>query len=66
MLWVPITTGYLILAFILFRLFDIFKPWPIGPLDKRVHGGFGIMIDDVVAGIFANICLQIVLFIVGF
>ncbi len=40
-------------GFVLFRLFDILKPWPIRWLDRRVHGGFGIMIDDVLAGIFA-------------
>lgn len=50
---------WLILGFVLFRLFDIIKPWPISWLDKRVHGGFGIMIDDVVAGIFALAVLQV-------
>lgn len=40
-------------AFLLFRLFDIWKPWPIGFLDKHVSGGFGVMVDDLVAGIFA-------------
>ena len=40
-------------AFVLFRLFDIWKPWPIRWLDARVHGGFGIMIDDVLAAIYA-------------
>ena len=59
MLWVPLTAVNLLLAFILFRAFDILKPWPIAYLDKRVGGGFGIMIDDVLAGIFANIILQI-------
>lgn len=39
------------LAFVLFRIFDIVKPWPIRALDRHVHGGFGIMIDDVVAGL---------------
>lgn len=43
----------IVLGFILFRLFDIWKPWPIKLLDKHVHGGFGIMIDDVLAGVFA-------------
>ncbi|GAA6137601.1 phosphatidylglycerophosphatase A [Arenicella sp. 4NH20-0111] len=43
----------IILGFCLFRFFDIVKPWPIKVLDKRVHGGFGIMIDDVLAGVFA-------------
>jgi len=41
------------LGFVLFRIFDILKPWPIKLLDKHVHGGFGIMIDDVLAGVFA-------------
>lgn len=45
------------LAFILFRLFDIWKPWPISYLDKRVHGAMGVMIDDVLAGIFAAIVI---------
>jgi len=46
-----------IIGFLLFRLFDIVKPWPIKLLDKHVHGGFGIMIDDVLAGIFAGLIL---------
>ncbi|NND83072.1 MAG: phosphatidylglycerophosphatase A [Gammaproteobacteria bacterium] len=48
------------LAFALFRLFDIAKPWPIRWLDAKVHGGFGIMLDDVIAGIFAAAVLVIV------
>ncbi|MBZ2170125.1 phosphatidylglycerophosphatase A [Marinobacter sp. F4216] len=44
-------------AFALFRLFDIAKPWPIGWLDERLPGGFGIMMDDVVAGIMALVSL---------
>ncbi|MGC9493711.1 phosphatidylglycerophosphatase A [Vibrio genomosp. F10] len=47
-------------GFVLFRFFDMLKPWPIGWLDKRVHGGLGIMIDDVVAGIMAAISLYFV------
>lgn len=46
-----------ILAFILFRIFDIWKPFPIGWLDKKVPGAWGVMIDDVVAGLFAGLCL---------
>ena len=61
LLWVPLSLSTVVLAFLLFRLFDILKPWPIGYLDKRVHGGFGIMIDDVIAGIFANVCLHLLL-----
>lgn len=47
------------IAFGLFRLFDIWKPWPIGLADKHVHGGFGIMLDDILAGIMAAIVLGI-------
>lgn len=46
-----------LLGFVLFRFFDILKPWPIKVADRRVHGGLGIMLDDVLAGIFANLCL---------
>lgn len=42
---------WIILGFVLFRLFDIWKPQPIGWVDKRVHGGIGIMLDDVIAAI---------------
>lgn len=45
------------LAFVLFRVFDIWKPWPISYLDKYFRGPFGVMIDDVVAGIFAAIVM---------
>ncbi len=48
-------------AFALFRFFDIIKPWPIGWLDKRVSGGFGVMIDDIVAGIFALVGIHILI-----
>ena len=48
-------------AFVLFRLFDVWKPWPIGWLDRRVKGGAGVMLDDVVAGAFAAIVLAIIL-----
>ena len=50
--FVPLQWGWLLAAFLLFRLFDIFKPWPIRQLDRRVSGGFGIMLDDVVAALF--------------
>lgn len=53
MLLVPVTWQNIVLGFVLFRFFDILKPWPIKLLDKHVHGGFGIMIDDVLAGVFA-------------
>lgn len=53
MAFVPLTWSNVILGFVLFRFFDIIKPWPIKLLDQHVHGGFGIMIDDVLAGVFA-------------
>lgn len=42
-----------VIALVAFRLFDILKPWPISWLDRRVHGGLGIMLDDIVAALFA-------------
>lgn len=42
---------WIVVGFFLFRIFDVLKPFPIGMVDKHVHGGFGIMIDDVLAGI---------------
>jgi len=49
-----------LLAFIMFRLFDVIKPWPINWLDERLPGGFGIMVDDVVAAIMALVCLYLI------
>lgn len=57
----PTSWGWILAGFVLFRLFDIVKPWPIGPLDKRVEGGLGIMIDDVVAGVMACAVLHAIL-----
>lgn len=57
---------WILLGFFLFRFFDILKPWPINWLDKKVHGGFGIMIDDTLAGIYALIVLQLIAFSVRF
>jgi phosphatidylglycerophosphatase A len=48
-------------GFLLFRLFDVWKPWPIAWFDRRVKGGFGVMLDDVIAGIFAGIVLLSIL-----
>ncbi|WP_188698189.1 phosphatidylglycerophosphatase A family protein [Bowmanella pacifica] len=50
---VPLSPVTLLVGFVLFRLFDILKPWPISYLDKHVHGGLGIMLDDILAGILA-------------
>lgn len=59
MLWAPSGLEWMLAGFVLFRLFDILKPWPIGWLDRRVGGGLGIMLDDVVAGLAAMACLQL-------
>lgn len=50
-----------ILAFILFRFFDILKPWPVSLIDRDVGGGLGIVLDDVAAGVYANIGTQIII-----
>ena len=47
----------LLLAFLLFRAFDILKPWPVSWCDKKLPGAWGVMMDDIVAGIFAAACL---------
>jgi len=58
-LFIPKSIYYLIAAFVLFRIFDIFKPPPIRWIEKTVPGGAGIMLDDVLAGIYANLCIQL-------
>lgn len=50
---------WILLGFILFRLFDIWKPQPIRYIDQHIHGGFGMILDDVVAGLFAMIIIQV-------
>ncbi len=59
MLWVPQTALFIMIGFFLFRFFDILKPPPIQRLE-RVKGGYGVVLDDVLAGIYANIVLQII------
>jgi phosphatidylglycerophosphatase A len=62
MLWVPKTIRFIIIGFFLFRFFDILKPFPIRLIDKRLKGGFGVVLDDVIAGVYANIILHIISF----
>ncbi|NOQ66179.1 MAG: phosphatidylglycerophosphatase A [Desulfobacterales bacterium] len=59
MIAVPATPLAMVLGFILFRIFDILKPFPINFFDQRFHGGLGIMLDDVMAGIYSLIILQV-------
>ena len=54
-----------LLGFVLFRIFDILKPFPVSWLDTHLHGGIGIMMDDVMAGIYALICLQLIWLVIG-
>lgn len=58
MLLVPVSVLSLLIGFALFRFFDIVKPWPIRWFDQRVHGGFGIMLDDLLAALPALAILQ--------
>ena len=60
MFMAPAGWWWIVIGFLLFRLFDIVKPWPIRWLDRNVAGGFGVMIDDVLAGLMALLCLQLI------
>jgi phosphatidylglycerophosphatase A len=55
--FIPLNVFWITLGFALFRLFDIWKPWPIRWFDRNVHGGFGVMLDDVLAGALASLLL---------
>jgi len=54
--WLSISSG-----FVLFRVFDILKPFPIGMIDQRLKGGVGIVLDDLLAGVYANLCVRALL-----
>ncbi|MEY2169799.1 MULTISPECIES: phosphatidylglycerophosphatase A family protein [unclassified Rhodanobacter] len=65
-LWIALLPALLapwwavVIGFALFRLFDVWKPWPIRVFDRRLKGGLGVMVDDVVAGVFAAVVLGVV------
>ena len=59
MILVPVTWGWVFVGFLLFRFFDILKPWPISWIDKNISGGIGIMADDLLAGGFTAIILYV-------
>lgn len=63
MAFVPFSWLNIVIGFALFRFFDIIKPWPISYFDKHVHGGLGIMVDDILAGVFALACMLLLNFI---
>ena len=60
MTWMPQTWQAYVMGFVLFRIFDIWKPLFIGQLDKRVKGGLGVVVDDVAAGVVASIIMQLI------
>ena len=62
LLWLPATWPVILAAFVAFRAFDIVKPWPANRLE-RLHGGLGIMADDLMAGIYANLAVHLVIWI---
>jgi phosphatidylglycerophosphatase A len=61
MTWLPMTWQAFVAAFVVFRFFDILKPFPISYFDKNVKGGLGVVADDLVAGIIGNIILQVIM-----
>jgi len=65
MFMAPSGLFWVLLGFVLFRLLDIFKPWPIKWADKELAGGLGIMLDDGLAGIMAALCMQALLVLLG-
>ena len=58
----PFNLTTALIGFIIFRFFDILKPFPIRTLDKHLSGGIGVVADDVVAGIFSNVIVRILLY----
>ena len=65
MFMAPAGWGWALYGFVLFRLFDIAKPQPIGWADRRVHGGVGIMLDDILAAVYAAAVLQVTAYFIG-
>ncbi len=63
MFGMPFNWKWIVLGFVFFRLFDIWKPWPISIADKKIKGGFGIMFDDVLAAIYALIVMHMILLV---
>tara|TARA_B110000967_G_C18801841_1_gene518917 strand:- start:338 stop:832 length:495 start_codon:yes stop_codon:yes gene_type:complete len=56
---------YVFFSFILFRLFDIWKPYPINKIDQKIKNGFGVILDDVIAGIYSVILLLTIIFFIN-
>lgn len=62
---IPFSAFNAILVFILFRFFDILKPYPIRLMERKIKGGPGIVLDDIMAGVYANISAHLVLWGLG-
>jgi phosphatidylglycerophosphatase A len=62
---VPFNLKTALTGFVIFRVFDILKPFPIRALERRVGGGSGIVLDDVLAGIYGNLVLRLVIYLSG-
>lgn len=60
-MWIPLRWEFWLLAFVIFRILDMTKPYPISYLDEKIEGGLGVVVDDLAAGLATNILLQIVL-----
>ena len=58
MIAAPAGWMWIVAGFLLFRIFDIWKPWPISYADENIHGGFGMVFDDVLAGVYALVLMQ--------
>ena len=59
------TIHYCVAAFLLFRLFDIWKPYPISYIDNNIKGPMGIMLDDILASVYSILCLCVIFFFLG-
>lgn len=66
MIHAPRGWTWIVFGFLLFRLFDIWKPWPIRVMDEKIHGGFGMVLDDVAAGLVAMFIIQITAYLLRF
>ncbi|CAM3708517.1 phosphatidylglycerophosphatase A family protein [Parendozoicomonas haliclonae] len=65
MIAAPTGWMWIVIGFLLFRLFDIWKPWPVKVADEKVHGGLGIMLDDLIAGVYAFLVMQVLIALWG-
>ena len=65
LLWLPLNPLTLFLGFGIFRLFDVVKPPPISSVENRMRGGWGVVIDDVLAGVFTNVTLRLLFMVAG-